>query len=261
MAEKKYYWLKLKKDFFKRHDIRIIESMPNGKDYVLFYLKMLVESIDHEGGLRFNETIPYNVNMLATITNTNPDVVKSAMEVFTQLNMIEVLADETIFMNEVERLIGTETYWAEQKRKQRQTSVDNVLLLSNVSNQEIEKEIEKDKEIKEKPVKIKYADRVSMTEEEYQKLIAEYGEQLTKDKITDLDLWKGSKGKSTKSDYLTIKTWIRKEEKNKPVQTNQQMPASAAYKVIGKDECPICKGKKVIKQDNKFIKCPKCGGL
>ena len=29
---KRFYWLKLKKDFFKRHDIRIIEAMPNGKD-------------------------------------------------------------------------------------------------------------------------------------------------------------------------------------------------------------------------------------
>ena len=41
MAEnQKYYWLKLKRDFFKRHDIRIIEEMPNGKDYILFYLKL-----------------------------------------------------------------------------------------------------------------------------------------------------------------------------------------------------------------------------
>lgn len=26
MSEKKFYWLKLKKDFFKRHDIKIIED-------------------------------------------------------------------------------------------------------------------------------------------------------------------------------------------------------------------------------------------
>lgn len=48
MAEK-FYWLKLKRDFFKRHDIRIIESMPNGKDYILFYLKLLCESVDTYG--------------------------------------------------------------------------------------------------------------------------------------------------------------------------------------------------------------------
>ena len=59
MAEK-FYWLKLDRDFFKRHDIKIIEAMPNGKDYILFYLKLLCESIDHDGSLRFNENIPYS---------------------------------------------------------------------------------------------------------------------------------------------------------------------------------------------------------
>lgn len=71
MAKSKtFYWLKLKRDFFKRHDIQIIESMPNGKDYILFYLKLLCESVDHEGNLRFSDQIPYNEQMLSTITNT-----------------------------------------------------------------------------------------------------------------------------------------------------------------------------------------------
>ena len=108
MAEsKKYYWLKLKRDFFKRHDVRIIEQMPNGKDYVLFYLKMLLESIDHEGQLRFNETIPYNEQMLSVITDTNIDIVKSAMDIFEQLGLVEILDDNTIYMNEVKRMIGS----------------------------------------------------------------------------------------------------------------------------------------------------------
>ena len=161
MGDKKYYWLKLKKDFFKRHDIQIIEAMPNGKDYILFYLKLLVESVDHEGNLRFNDTIPYNENMLSTITNTNVDIVRSAMKVFTELKMIEVLGDETIYMSEVIKMVGAETYWAEQKRKQRQKEPlkigqcpPNVQAMSNVSNQEIEKEIDieidKDIDIKKK---------------------------------------------------------------------------------------------------------------
>jgi predicted phage replisome organizer len=151
MSDKKYYWLKLKKDFFKRHDIQIIEAMPNGKDYILFYLKMLVESVDHDGNLRFNDTIPYNENMLATITNTNIDIVRSAMKVFTDLKMIEVLEDSTIFMAEVERMLGTETYWAEQKRKQKQNKLlkggkcpENVQTISNESNQELDIDIELD---------------------------------------------------------------------------------------------------------------------
>lgn len=149
MAEvKKYFWLKLKRDFFKRHDIQIIESMPNGKDYILFYLKLLCESVDHEGNLRFSEQIPYNEQMLATITNTNPDIVKSAIQVFTELHMMEILDDGTLYMNEVTKMLGFETEWAKKQReyrdKKRQRE-DNVLSLSDKSKS-IEIELEKEKE-------------------------------------------------------------------------------------------------------------------
>lgn len=155
MAEKdkKYYWLKLKRDFFKRHDIRIIESMPNGKDYILFYLKLLCESVDHEGSLRFSEQIPYNEDMLSTITDTNIDIVRNAVKIFTQLGMMEILDDGTVYMSEVQKMIGSETYWAEQKRKQRAVTVDNVQLLSNASptcpskSKSIDIEIDKEKDI------------------------------------------------------------------------------------------------------------------
>lgn len=165
MSNKKYYWLKLKKDFFKRHDIKIVESMPNGKDYVLFYLKLLVESVDHDGELRFNETIPYNEQMLSTITNTNIDTVSNAMKLFRELGMVEILDDQTIYMNEVSKMLGAETYWAQKKREERQKSKlsnqntpqighcpTNVQDESNVSNQEIEKDIDKELE-KEKDTK------------------------------------------------------------------------------------------------------------
>lgn len=118
MAEsKRYYWLKLRKDFFKRHDIQIVEGMTNGKDYVLFYLKLLVESVSHDGELRFSETIPYNEQMLSTITNINIDIVRSAMKVFVELKMIEVMDDSTIYMSEVEKMLGSESWSAERVRK------------------------------------------------------------------------------------------------------------------------------------------------
>jgi len=113
---KKYYWLRLKRDFFKRHDTRIIESMENGEKYILFYLKLLVESIDHTGSLRFSDTVPYNESMLSVITNTDVDIVRSAVKIFTELEMMEQLDDGTYFMNHVNSMIGSETEWAEKKR-------------------------------------------------------------------------------------------------------------------------------------------------
>ena len=118
--DKRYYWLKFKKDFFKRHDIQIIEKMPNGKEYVLFYAKLLCESVDHEGNLRFSDTLPYDEAMLAAITNTDEDIVKQAIEIFTQFHMIEIMDDGTYFMKKVPEMLGSETYWAKKKREQKE---------------------------------------------------------------------------------------------------------------------------------------------
>ena len=156
MASKKYYWLKLKRDFFKRHDIRIIEEMPNGKDYILFYLKLLLESIDHEGNLRFSDAIPYNEQMLSVVTNTNVDIVKAAMKLFLDLNMMEIFDDATIYMNEVQNLIGSETDSAERVRRHRLASKsgdDALQCNADVTEgnksvtQSKRKSIEKDKDI------------------------------------------------------------------------------------------------------------------
>ena len=145
MAEKKYYWLKLKRDFFKRHDIRIIEAMPNGKDYILFYLKMLLESIDHDGMLRFSDAIPYDENMLSVITNTNIDVVRTAMKVFIELKMLEVFDDRTIYMSEVDKLIGSESASAERMRRHRNKALPSHCD-EDVTKSDIEKEKEKERD-------------------------------------------------------------------------------------------------------------------
>ena len=153
MAEndKKYFWLKLKRDFFKRHDIQIIEDMPNGKDYILFYLKLLCESVDHEGHLRFSEEIPYNEEMLASLTHTNIDIVRSAVKLFAGLRMIDIMDDGTYYMNKVQKMIGSETYWAQKKREQREKQLEVIEIghcpkLSNPSPNCPSKSIEKDKD-------------------------------------------------------------------------------------------------------------------
>lgn len=124
--DKKYYWLKFKGDFFKRHDIQIIEKMPNGKEIVLFYVKLLCESVDHEGSLRFSDKIPYNAAMLSAVTNTDEPIVEQALEIFEQFHLIEIMDDGTYFMEKVPAMLGSESYWAKKKREQRATESDEV---------------------------------------------------------------------------------------------------------------------------------------
>lgn len=197
---KKYYWLKLQKDFFKRHDIRIIEAMDNGKDYILFYLKLLVESVGHEGELRFSDTIPYNEQMLATITNTNVDIVRSAMKVFTELKMIEVLEDSTIYMTEVDKMIGSEGQSAKWMRDKR--ARDKSLSITSKSHSDIEIDIEKDIDIeieKEKPKRESQHDMAIRILENYS--LSEY---LTEMAISWIDYKVEKKAKYTEKGMCAL---------------------------------------------------------
>lgn len=72
--------------------------------------------------------------------------------------------------------------------------------------------------------KTKHADFVFLTADEYVKLLNQFGEQGTKDRIEKLSLYKGSNGRKYASDYLTILNWERKNNEKKKQQTERQRP-------------------------------------
>ena len=156
MSDKKYYWLKLKRDFFDRHDIRIIKAMPDGAEIVLFYLKLMLESIDHEGTLRFNEKRPYTREDLAVITDTDIDIVNRAIDLFFEMDLLECDEQKTLILPKVMGMIGSAADNDNAKRQQRfrdkQKELNNDSALRNCyacvtnSNEsiEIEKEIDID---------------------------------------------------------------------------------------------------------------------
>ena len=153
MTNKKYYWLKLKEDFFEEDSIAWIEEQEKGKEYCLFYLKLCLKSLKTNGSLIRNVgsmLVPYDAKTLGKITNTDTDTVRVAMDIFTKIGLIQILENGEIFMGQLQNMVGSESKWAEKKRLQRQKK-DNVPLLSRQSPIEIEKEIEiekdKDKEI------------------------------------------------------------------------------------------------------------------
>ena len=233
--DKKFYWLRLKKDFFKRHDIQIIESMPDGKEYVLFYLKLLCESIDHNGMLRFSDDIPYSEDMLATITNTDKQIAYDALGHFFDLGMVEILEDGTFYLKQVESMIGQ----AEQDehtrestrqrvkayRERKKQSSNNIETLpkrySNVTcNGEIEKEIEIDiKESREK----KRKRFVPPTLDEVKAYCKERNNNVDAQKFFDYyeqGGWKDSKGNPVKNWKQKLITWENKQPKTEKPKSN-----------------------------------------
>lgn len=145
---KRYYWLRLKDDFFERDDIKIIESMENGKDYIIFLLKLKLKSLEYNGYLRMTNAIPYDEKTLSIITNTDIDVVRTAIKVFIEFDLIDFLDNGTIYMRCIETLIGSESESAERVREHRKRKL--LHCNNNVIKSNTEKEIKRKSNSKNK---------------------------------------------------------------------------------------------------------------
>ena len=70
---RKYYYLKLKDNFFDSEELIILESMDNGYVYSNILLKLYLKSLKNDGKLLFNNRIPYNPNLIAKVIRHNPN--------------------------------------------------------------------------------------------------------------------------------------------------------------------------------------------
>ena len=117
--EKKYFWLKLPRNFFTKHYILIMRDEDNGDLLVLFYIWMLAESIDHDGRLRYSENIPYNEKRLASVSHFPLHIVTQALHLFTELELVVTESDGTIFLPKSLKMIGSESSSAQRVREYR----------------------------------------------------------------------------------------------------------------------------------------------
>ena len=117
--ENKYYYMRLKDGFFEEDAIKIIEAMPDGYLYSNILLKLYLKSLKFSGKLMFNERIPYNATVLATITGHQVGTVEKALEIFQGLDLIEVLDNGAIYMLDIQNLIGKSSTEADRKREYR----------------------------------------------------------------------------------------------------------------------------------------------
>ena len=147
---KKYYYLRLKDNFFDSDELKILESMKDGYLYSNILLKLYLRSLKNNGKLVVNDRIPYNAEMLASVTGHQVGTVKQALSIFKDLGLIDVLENGVIYMLDIQNFIGRGSSEADRKREYRQrieTDRTNVREISEKSPPEIEIELEKDIEI------------------------------------------------------------------------------------------------------------------
>jgi predicted phage replisome organizer len=139
------YWLQLKEDWFDDDAIKWLEEQKNGKEYSLFYMKLMLKAIKTNGFLirKVGELlIPYIPETLAELTRTEIDTVMVAMELLKKIGLVKVLEDGAIYIEQVQEMIGFQSIGAEKKALQRQ----NKLLLGTESGQVSTKDKDKDKD-------------------------------------------------------------------------------------------------------------------
>ena len=153
---KRYYWLKLKKDFFDSKEMKKLRKLAGGDTFTIIYLKMQLLSLDDEGKLYFDGVEDSFAEEIALQIDEEPENVKVTILYLQKVGLIEMQADNELFLSEVPYMTGSETDKAEYMRKKRQQKSKCVISKGNNVTQmlpdvtkcytEIEKETEKDKD-------------------------------------------------------------------------------------------------------------------
>lgn len=233
MSDKRFYWIKLKTDFFEQDAIDFLLSQTNGSDYIALYIKLCTMTANTNGQLatQIGEIlIPYDAQKIARDTKYfSVDTVVVAMELFKKLGLIYESNDNVLQIANYENMVGSETKWAEKKRVYREKQK----LLGRSSGQEQrqkkdivrqeyrdksieirDKSIDIDKEKdsvldKSKQTKHKYGEyhHVLLDDNQYEHLKELYGDDL-EGHIKILDEYLETSGKKYKNHSLVIQKWV-----------------------------------------------------
>ena len=129
MSDKRFYWIKLKTDFFDLPTIDWLQDQKNGCEYIVLYQKLCLMA-SNTGGILVRKVgemiIPYDVKKISEVTRFKYDTVIVAMELYKKIGLIFEQNDGVFQIANFESMVGSESKWAEKKRLQRDNKEDKV---------------------------------------------------------------------------------------------------------------------------------------
>lgn len=227
---KKFYWLKLKDDFFKDIVIKKLRRIAGGDTYTIIYLKLLLLSLKNEGRLYFEGVEETFAEEMALELDEEVDNVSVTLSYLQKNGLLEMVDSDEYLLTETKNVTGCETASAARVRKHRDKKAlqcnTDVTPEKRLCNKNVTPEI-RDKRIRDKresnnnstnynkqnntPTrahpKLKFAERIFMTQAEHDALVREYGEAPTREMISIVNAQKLAKGTRYDSDYGAILKW------------------------------------------------------
>lgn len=165
---KKYYWLKLKDNFFNQKEVKKLRRIAGGDTYTIIYLKMQLLSIKKDGIIEFEGTEKDLAEQLSYEIDEDLNNIQVTLSFLKVNNLIEEISENNFLLTKVPDCIGKEGASAERVRRHRErkallekekeqkmlqcngevTNSNNAVIKSNTEIEiEKEKEIEKDNNI------------------------------------------------------------------------------------------------------------------
>ena len=128
--DKKFYWLKLKSEFMNGEIVDFLMSQKNGANYVVLYQMLCVKTINTKGELatRIGDVlIPFNIDKIQRECKWfDVDTIRVAMEMYRHLGLLYEQENGIIIISNFEEMVGSETYWAKQKRIERKEQKESL---------------------------------------------------------------------------------------------------------------------------------------
>lgn len=118
-TEKKYFWFKMKEDFFRDKAIKKLRKQAGGDTLTIIYLKMLLLSLRQNGRLLYEGVEDTFAEEIALDIDEDSDNVKMALMWLLKIGLIEEISESEIFLNRLPESVGKETRQAEIMRKKR----------------------------------------------------------------------------------------------------------------------------------------------
>lgn len=159
MSNKRYYWLKLKDNFFNEKAIKKLRKIAGGDTYTIIYLKLLLKSMKTGGKLYFDGIEDNFCKELALDIDEDDENVKVTFMYLQRVGLLKEINEREIELTEMHGMVGSETSSAARVRKHRQIKNEQQKALqcntqalqcnSDVTkcNTEIEKELDKEIEL------------------------------------------------------------------------------------------------------------------
>ena len=236
---RKYYYLKLKENFYNSETMVILESMQDGLLYSNLLLKMYLMSLKSGGILMLNDHLPHTPQTIATFTRHQVGTVERALKVFLEFGLVEILTDGAYYMADIQLLIGQSSTEGERKKKERMRLKRQKLLPSGgvdicppysqggICPPEIR---DKRLDIRDKSIENRECDNahahgryrnVFLTDEELTELQSELP-TLWQNYIDRLSEYMASTGKQYQNHAATIRRWAAEDRRKNASQTRNR---------------------------------------